>query len=89
MQVSGFDDFGRLTPLRRLYPLPVRQASTLPLASFRFRHATDTLAVQLTFPLAEYVEDSHPQGKFILNRVKTQSHRGLSPVGYGKSGTYR
>ena len=52
---------GLLTPLRRLYPLPVRQASTLPAASFRFRLATDTLAVQLTLPLAGCVEDFHLQ----------------------------
>ncbi len=38
---------GLLTPPHRLYPLPVRQASNLPAASFRFRLATDTLAVQL------------------------------------------
>nr|QNI17805.1 hypothetical protein [Pseudomonas aeruginosa] len=44
MQVLGFDDLGRLTPLCRLYPLPVRQASSLPRASFRFAVAHDTLA---------------------------------------------
>ena len=38
---------------RRLpYPLPVRQASALPAASFRFAVTRDTLAVQLTLPLA-------------------------------------
>jgi len=47
VQVPGFADMGLLTPLHRLYPLPVRQASILPAASFRFRLATDTLAVQL------------------------------------------
>jgi len=52
---------GLLTPLRRLYPLPVRQTSTLPAASFRFRLATDTLAVRLTLPLAGCVEDFHLQ----------------------------
>jgi hypothetical protein len=35
----------------RLYPLPVRQASVLPAASFGFHLAVDTLAVQLTLPL--------------------------------------
>ena len=44
VQVLGFDDLGRLTPLRRLYPLPVRQASHLPRASFRFAVTYDTLA---------------------------------------------
>ncbi len=44
VQVSGFDGLGHLTPLRRLYPLPVRQASILPRASFRFAVTRDTLA---------------------------------------------
>ncbi len=61
MQVSGFDDDCRLTPLRRLYPLPVRQASNLPSASFRFPVARDTLAARLTLPLAGCVEDLHLQ----------------------------
>ena len=55
---------GPLTPLHRLYPLPVRQASILPAASFRFRLATDTLAVQLTLPPAGCVEDFHLQVVF-------------------------
>ena len=36
VQESGFTEIGLLTPLRRLYPLPVRQASALPTASFSF-----------------------------------------------------
>ena len=32
------------------YAVPVRRAGSLPTASFRFRLATDTLAVQLTVP---------------------------------------
>ena len=43
------------------YPLPVRQASALPSASFRFAVARDTLAVQLTLPLVGCVEDFHLQ----------------------------
>lgn len=43
------------------YPLPVRQASPLPSASFRFAVARDTLAVQLTLPLVGRVEDLHLQ----------------------------
>ena len=39
-----FDELGRLTPLRRLHPLPVRQASHLLPASFRFAVTRDTLA---------------------------------------------
>src|SRR5271157_382765 len=59
VQELGFASIGPLTPLRRLYPLPVRQASVLPTASSRFRLATVTLAVQLTLPLAGCVEDFH------------------------------
>lgn len=59
VQVSGFDDVCRLTPLRRLYPLPVRQAGSLPSASFGFPVARDTLAARLTLPLAGCVEDLH------------------------------
>jgi hypothetical protein len=36
VQVLGFSDHGHLTPLCRLYPLPVRQASILTRASFKF-----------------------------------------------------
>jgi len=61
VQVSGFADICLLTPLRRLYPLPVRQASALPTASSRFAVARDTLAVRLTLLLAECVEDFHLQ----------------------------
>ena len=61
VQVLGFASIGPLTPLCRLYPLPVRQASDLPTASSRFHLAIDTLAVQLTLPLAGCVEDFHLQ----------------------------
>jgi len=54
-------DIGLLTPPGRLDPLAVRQASALPTASSRFRLAADTLAVQLTLPLAGCVEDFHLQ----------------------------
>lgn len=43
------------------YPLPVRQASALPSASFRFPVARNTLAVRLTLPLVGRVEDFHLQ----------------------------
>ena len=61
VQVLGFTDMGLLTPLRRLYPLPVRQASALPSASSGFAVARDTLAVRLTLPLAGCAEDFHLQ----------------------------
>ena len=51
MQVLGFASIGLLTPLRRLYPLAVRQTSALPTASSGFHLTVDTLAVQLTLPL--------------------------------------
>ena len=52
MQVLGFAAIGLLTPLRRLYPLAVRQSSALPTASSGFPLMVDPLAVQLTLPLA-------------------------------------
>src|ERR1017187_4726718 len=61
VQELGFASIGLLTPLRRLYPLPVRQASVLPAASSGFHLAMDTLAVRLTLPLAGCVEDFHLQ----------------------------
>ena len=61
VQELGFASIRLLTPLRRLYPLPVRQASVLPTASSGFHLAMDTLAVQLTLPLAGCVEDFHLQ----------------------------
>jgi len=61
VQESGFTEICLLTQLRRLYPLPVRQASALLTASSRFHLTMDTLAVQLTLPLAGCVEDFHLQ----------------------------
>jgi len=52
VQVPGFDDRSRLTLLRRLYRLPVRQARALPSAYFSFAVTRDTLAVRPTLPLA-------------------------------------
>jgi hypothetical protein len=62
LQESGFAPIGLLTPLRRLYPLPVRQASILAYSFLqRFHLVMDTLAVRLTLPLAGCVEDFHLQ----------------------------
>ena len=61
VQEPGFASSCLLTPLRRLYPLPVRRASALPTASFGFHLTMDTLAVRLTLPLAGCVEDFHLQ----------------------------
>ncbi|QLA20433.1 hypothetical protein GD604_12310 [Desulfolutivibrio sulfoxidireducens] len=43
------------------YALPVRRASALPAASFRFHLAADTLAVRLPVPPAGSGEDFHLQ----------------------------
>jgi hypothetical protein len=43
------------------YAVPVRQASALPAASFRFRLAADTLAVRLAVPRDGPAEDLHLQ----------------------------
>ncbi|QLA17541.1 hypothetical protein GD605_16360 [Desulfolutivibrio sulfoxidireducens] len=43
------------------YALPVRRASALPAASFRFHLAMDTLAVRLPVPPAGSGEDFHLQ----------------------------
>ncbi len=49
--VSGFGSFGPLAPMRLPQPaVPIRRATALRTASFRFRLATDTLAVRLTVP---------------------------------------
>ena len=74
VQVSGFTFICLLTPLRRLYPLPVRQASALPRASFGFAVARDTLAVRLTLPLAGCVEDFHLQV-----RAPCRAHKAKKP----------
>src|SRR5450830_242459 len=53
--------FAALPRCNASYPLPVRQASALPLASFRFAITRDILAVRLTLPLVGRVEDLHLQ----------------------------
>jgi len=72
VQEPGFTEICLLTPLCRLYPLPVRQASVLPAASFRFHLAMDTLAVRLTLPLAGCVEDFHLQVSAPCRAHKTE-----------------
>ena len=74
VQVLGFASIGPLTPLRRLYPLPVRQASALPTASSRFHLAMDTLAVRLTLPLAGCVGDLH-----LLVSAPCRAHKDEGP----------
>src|SRR3972149_5345168 len=61
------------------YPLPVRQASALPSASSRFAVTHDTLAVQLTLPLAGRVEDFHLQVSAPC-RERSKGARSLFPI---------
>src|SRR5207237_4628732 len=79
VQVPGFDDLGHLTPVRRLYPLPVRQASALPPASFRRPVARNALAVQLALPLAGYAEDFHLQ-----ESAPCRAHQARTPQPVGR-----
>src|SRR5499425_3482885 len=78
VQELGFASICLLTPLCRLYPLPVRQTSVLPAASSRFHLAMDTVAVQLTLPLAGCVEDFHLQVTAPCRAHKTKSPRFVS-----------
>ena len=57
VQVSDFGSRCLLIRHARLYAIPVRQASALPAASFRFHLTMDTLAVRLTVPPVGPVED--------------------------------
>jgi len=78
VQVLGFTDIHLLTPRCRLDPLAARQASSLPTASSRFRLATNTLAVQLTLPLARCVRDLHPQ---VSAPCRTHKYKKALPTG--------
>ena len=79
VQESGFTEICLLTQLRRLYPLPVRQASALLTASSRFHLTMDTLAVQLTLPLAGCVEDFHLQ---VSAPCRAHKHKKASSFGW-------
>ena len=59
VQLLDFEDIRLLVRHGRLYAIPVRRASVLPAASFRFGLTTDTLAVRLTVPAAGSVENFH------------------------------
>jgi hypothetical protein len=48
-----------LSGMTASYAIPVRRASVLPAASFRFSLTTNTLAVRLTVPTVGPVEDFH------------------------------
>ena len=63
------------------YALPVRQASDLPAASFRFYLAIDTLAVRLTIPLIRLVWNFHP---IETRHAGHTIHRGKRPVSPGR-----
>ncbi len=63
-----------------LYALPVRWASALPAASFRFHLAMDTLADQLTIPPVGFVGDFHSQVS-----APCRAHNGKSAEGSAHS----
>src|SRR5574337_1090378 len=53
--------FAFSSSLHASYAVPVRRASALPAASFRFHLAVDTLAVRLTIPPVRLVGDLHSE----------------------------
>ncbi len=55
------ETFDSSSSMNASYAIPVRQASALPAASFRFHLTMDTLAVRLTVPPAGSVEDFNLQ----------------------------
>jgi len=64
-----------------LYAIPVRQASALPSAAFRFHLTMDTLAVRLTVPPVGPVADFHLQVSAPCrahHKKKPRSSRGFS-----------
>jgi len=73
-----FKDIGLFIQHVRLYALPVRQASVLPAASFRFRLTTDTLAVQLTIPLIRLVWNFHPRETWYAGHTKKSQNKNNS-----------
>jgi len=84
VQELGFDSLCNLTPMRRLYPLPVRQASALPTASSRPHLAVSAVAAQLTLPLAGCVEDFHLQ-----ESAPCRAHKGNAATRLRASGSSR
>jgi hypothetical protein len=50
-----------LSDMTASYAIPVRRASDLPAASFRFSLTTDTLAVRLMVPAVGPIENLHLQ----------------------------
>src|SRR5216684_1984113 len=60
--------------LHASYAIPVRRASALPAASFRFHLTMDTLAVQLTIPPVGFAGDLHS-----LVRAPCRAHNTKEP----------
>src|SRR5215211_3280982 len=65
------------------YPLPVRQASVLPRASFRFHLTADTLALQLAVPLAGSAWDFNPLESAPC-RAHEKTGNGFKPLPVGE-----
>ena len=70
VQLLGFDLFGSLTLACNLYMISVRRARVLPLASFRFPVAGDTLAFGCILPTAGRIRDLHPLERALAGRTK-------------------
>ena len=66
----GFILFSRLALLRTPETIPVRQASGLPRASFRFRLAADTLASGCVLGATSCTQDFHPLERARAERTK-------------------
>ena len=79
VQILDFKDSCLLIQHDRLYAIPVRQASVLPAASFRFNLTVDTLAVQLTVPSVGPVRDFHPQVSAPLPGAQQKNSPGKIP----------
>ena len=73
VQLLGFDLFGSLTLACNLYMISVRRARVLPLASFRFPVAGDTLAFGCILPTAGRIRDLHPLERALAGRTKKKA----------------
>ena len=71
-----FDLLGGLILNSSLYAISVRQARGLPSASFRFRLATDTLAIGYIFPATGQIPDFHRLETCAAGRTKTKKNPG-------------
>lgn len=69
----GFILYCRLTHLRMPDAVPVRKVSGLPPASFRFRLATDTLAIGYALGATPCARDFHPLERAHAEHTKNKA----------------